>query len=85
MHHQRGDAKATLAIADSETSAVHLFDARSGAADPYTAVQVHSAPVAVMRYNPTAEAVVSADTRGRLLVHVHVCHVCTCVYLCVLV
>ncbi len=63
-HTQRGDAKATLAIADSTTPTIHLYDMRSGSPDPYATARIHTAPVSLMRYNPAADVVVSVDTKG---------------------
>ena len=63
---RRGDARAKLAISDLNSPAVHIYDARSGDAEPIAAVALHKAPVTAMVYIEAADAVVSADGRGFL-------------------
>lgn len=63
----RGAAAASvakLAIADSSSPVVHIFDARSGSNDCIGQVKVHTAPVICMRFNEPADAVISSDEKG---------------------
>jgi peptidylprolyl isomerase domain and WD repeat-containing protein 1 len=61
---QPGDAKAKLAISDSASGSIHLFDVRSGSQEPYAEVKLHAAPVTAMRYSAGADTMVSADQKG---------------------
>ncbi|KAL2608859.1 hypothetical protein R1flu_027432 [Riccia fluitans] len=59
-----GDAVARLAISDTASPNVHIFDARSGSSDPVISKEIHMAPVRVMKYNPVYDIVLSADGKG---------------------
>lgn len=61
---QRGEAQAKLAIADRDSPAVHLYDARSGSNEAVGSAAVHRAPVVAMRYNEPHDTVISADDKG---------------------
>ena len=63
---QKGEAKAKVAIADSETSEIHIFDVRSGGNEPFSMVQIHRAAVRVMRYNLAHDTVISVDEKGKM-------------------
>lgn len=62
--YRRGSALASLAIADVASPAVHIFDARSGAAKALSVVSRHRHPVSVLRYNEVHNTVISADITG---------------------
>ncbi|KAI8917525.1 hypothetical protein DFJ77DRAFT_428966 [Powellomyces hirtus] len=64
--YQKGQAQALLACSDRETSAIHLYDGRGGVEPLKTIESIHSAPVHIMRYNPTANVVLSVDTGGMM-------------------
>jgi peptidylprolyl isomerase domain and WD repeat-containing protein 1 len=62
---RRGDAKAKLAVSDSGSGAVHIYDMRSGSNDALdTLPSLHAAPVTAMRYNEAADTVISSDGKG---------------------
>ena len=61
---QRGEAQAKLAIADRDSPAVHLYDARSGSNEAVGSAAVHRAPVLAMRYNEPHDTVISTDDKG---------------------
>ena len=68
----RGEAVLKLAVADADSPAIHIFDARAagggggGTAAPLATLSLHPAPVLVMRHNPVHGCVISADARGGL-------------------
>eukprot|EP00308_Calcidiscus_leptoporus_P024452 CAMPEP_0119354182 /NCGR_PEP_ID=MMETSP1334-20130426/3213_1 /TAXON_ID=127549 /ORGANISM="Calcidiscus leptoporus, Strain RCC1130" /LENGTH=613 /DNA_ID=CAMNT_0007367667 /DNA_START=39 /DNA_END=1880 /DNA_ORIENTATION=- len=57
-------ARATLAIADADAPQIRMYDAASAEGAVLYSVNVHSAPVLVMKLNAKFDAVVSADARG---------------------
>lgn len=64
---QAGDSKTKLAIADSDSPDIHIYDVRSGTNEPLRTVRVgHAAPVAAMRFAPPKNLVVSLDKKGLL-------------------
>lgn len=63
---QKNDAKAKLAIADKDSPSIHIYDARSDSNQPIKTVEIHTSPVLVMKYCPSLDLVVSADTKGLL-------------------
>ena len=63
---QKGDAQAKLAIADQDSTDVHVFDVRSGSSQPMETFCIHRAPVTAMRYNAQHDTVISIDERGVL-------------------
>jgi len=70
----RGETLQRLAVSDAESSAVHVFDARTaggasaaGSAQPLaTLAALHAAPVTCMRFNAPAGCVISGDAKGVL-------------------
>ncbi|EFN51411.1 hypothetical protein CHLNCDRAFT_28079, partial [Chlorella variabilis] len=61
----RGDAKAKLAVSDSGTGLIHIYDMRSASNEPVDELpSLHSEPVTAMRYNEAADAVISTDAKG---------------------
>lgn len=61
---QRGDAQSRLAISERSSPAVHLYDARSGSAQPTSSCTCHRQPVVALRYNEKHDTVISTDTKG---------------------
>ncbi|WIA40575.1 hypothetical protein OEZ86_013916 [Tetradesmus obliquus] len=62
---KKGDAAAKLAISDLNSPAIHIYDVASGSEEPLaTLSSVHASPVAVMRFNAAANAVISSDAKG---------------------
>ena len=71
--YSRGDPALKLAIADVDSPAIHVFDARdvgaatAGPATPLaTLATLHSSPVKVMALNAAARTVISGDSKGVL-------------------
>ncbi|KAM7275776.1 hypothetical protein ACFE04_017642 [Oxalis oulophora] len=62
--YEQGDVKAKLAIADRNSSFVHIYDARAGSNEPIISREVHLGPLKVMKYNPVFDVVISADANG---------------------
>lgn len=62
---QRGADKAKLAISDSGTGLIHVYDIRSGSNEPVQELgSLHTQPVTAMRYNSAADAMISTDSKG---------------------
>ncbi|GFO03728.1 peptidylprolyl isomerase domain and WD repeat-containing protein 1 [Plakobranchus ocellatus] len=61
-----GDPIATLAVAEKETTHIHIFDGRGTSTPLKTLEKIHVAPVALMKYNAQLELVVSADKKGMI-------------------
>eukprot|EP00656_Telonema_subtile_P016642 TRINITY_DN1880_c0_g1_i1.p1 TRINITY_DN1880_c0_g1~~TRINITY_DN1880_c0_g1_i1.p1 ORF type:complete len:626 (-),score=216.45 TRINITY_DN1880_c0_g1_i1:214-2091(-) len=57
-------ARMELAVADSTSSVIRVFDANSAGAEPLSTVELHSAPVALISVNHKANVAVSVDKRG---------------------
>jgi peptidylprolyl isomerase domain and WD repeat-containing protein 1 len=63
---QKGDAASKLAISDLNSPAIHLYDVASGSEEPIASLSsLHASPVAVMRFNAAANAVISSDAKGK--------------------
>ncbi|TPX66944.1 hypothetical protein SpCBS45565_g04120 [Spizellomyces sp. 'palustris'] len=62
--YRKGQAQALLACSDRESSAIHLYDGRGGPDSLFTINNLHIDPVHIMRYNPTADVIVSVDSGG---------------------
>ena len=63
-----GDAEQKVAVSDSESPNVFVYDVRSGSNAAVGVVTVHSATVTAMRFNPSFGIVISADSKGTLLI-----------------
>ncbi|KAH8371538.1 hypothetical protein KR093_007911 [Drosophila rubida] len=61
-----GDAMQGLAITDSESNSIHIYDGQSGGDILHTLDKLHSAPVVAMCFNLTMESVISVDRNGIL-------------------
>ncbi|KAJ8568460.1 hypothetical protein K7X08_027993 [Anisodus acutangulus] len=62
--YKQGDVKAKLAVSDSNSSVVHIYDARAGTNEPIISKEVHLCPIKVMKYNHVFDTVISADGKG---------------------
>lgn len=67
--YQRGDAEQKLAVSDAGSPNIYVYDVRSGSSDAVGTVTVHAAPVTAMRFNPIYDIVISADKKGRSVLH----------------
>eukprot|EP00887_Chlorella_sp_A99_P006803 scaffold2.g6803.t1 len=64
---RRGEAKAKLAVSDSGSPAIHIYDMRSGSNEALaTLASLHGAPVTALAFNERADTVISTDARGML-------------------
>ncbi|KAF8319014.1 hypothetical protein DL93DRAFT_2053995 [Clavulina sp. PMI_390] len=63
--HKRGQAQSLLAISDSASGAIHIYDGR-GNGTALEKVSIHQAPVHLMKYTDRYDTVVSADQSGFL-------------------
>ncbi|XP_034119896.1 peptidylprolyl isomerase domain and WD repeat-containing protein 1 isoform X2 [Drosophila guanche] len=61
-----GDAVQGLAITDSESNFIHIYDGQSGGQVLHTLENMHAAPVVAMCFNVAMETVISVDRRGIL-------------------
>lgn len=55
---------ARLAVSDAATSAIVVYDARSGGDEELGRVTLHASPVTAMKFSPEQGAVISTDTAG---------------------
>jgi len=63
--HRIGDALPKLAVAEADSTKIHIYDGRSGDAPLlHTAEKLHMKPVVAMAYSPTYDVVISADQGG---------------------
>ncbi|KAJ3502887.1 hypothetical protein NLJ89_g8684 [Agrocybe chaxingu] len=62
--HKRGQVQGLLAVADSSSGVIRLYDARGGDKPLETVESVHRFPVHVMTYSDKYDAVISADEGG---------------------
>ncbi|KAK1287378.1 hypothetical protein QJS10_CPB19g00343 [Acorus calamus] len=62
--YKQGDVKAKIAISDSSSSYVYIYDARAGSNESIISKEVHMGPIKFMRYNPVYDTVISADGKG---------------------
>lgn len=71
---QRGDAEQKVAVSDSASGSIHVYDIQSGggATAPVGTVKAHVAPVTTMKFNSVYNIVISADKKGTgVYIHVH--------------
>ncbi|XP_034650556.1 peptidylprolyl isomerase domain and WD repeat-containing protein 1 isoform X2 [Drosophila subobscura] len=61
-----GDAVQGLAITDSESNFIHIYDGQSGGQVLHTLEKMHAAPVVAMCFNVAMETVISVDRKGIL-------------------
>ncbi|ALC40753.1 CG3511, partial [Drosophila busckii] len=61
-----GDAVQALAITDSESNCIRIYDGQSGGEVLHTLDKLHSAPVVAMCFNVAMETVISIDRNGIL-------------------
>ncbi|EDW61558.2 uncharacterized protein Dvir_GJ20247 [Drosophila virilis] len=61
-----GDAVQGLAITDSESNSIHIYDGQGGGDVLHTLDKLHSAPVVAMCFNLAMETVISVDRNGIL-------------------
>ncbi|KAI8579693.1 hypothetical protein K450DRAFT_241062 [Umbelopsis ramanniana AG] len=64
--HQKGQAQALIAVADKDSSNVHIFDGRGDGKPIHTISTLHSHPVHLMTFNARFNTVISVDTSGML-------------------
>ncbi|KAL6575760.1 cytochrome P450 monooxygenase 71 [Orobanche hederae] len=62
--YKQGDVKAKLAISDRNSSAVQIYDARSGSNESIASREIHLGPIKYMKYNHEYDTVISADDKG---------------------
>lgn len=63
---QRGDAEQKLAVSDSTSPNINIYDVSTGSNDPIATVTAHSAAVTALRFNPIYNIVISADSKGMI-------------------
>ncbi|TPX34041.1 hypothetical protein SmJEL517_g03184 [Synchytrium microbalum] len=61
---RKGEAQAWLACTDRDSSAIHIFDGRGDATPSHTISNLHNHPVTIVKYNASAEVVLSVDDQG---------------------
>ena len=60
--HRSGDALPKLAVAEADSTKIHIYDGRSGDAPLlHSAEKLHMKPVVAMAYSPAHDVVISAD------------------------
>jgi len=64
--HRRGEAQAKAAVADADSSAIHVFDGRGDGKPLFTITKLHNGAVTCMAFNDKYNCVVSADETGAL-------------------
>ncbi|KAF4532794.1 hypothetical protein B566_EDAN002644 [Ephemera danica] len=65
--HCAGDAIATVAVTDADSGKIYVFDGQSATTEPlHVFDNLHTKPVAVMKFNPRFETIVSVDQAGML-------------------
>lgn len=64
--HGLGDAISTLAVGDSGSSAVYIYDGRGTNEPLHVFHKLHTKPVALIKYNAVFEVAVSVDSAGIL-------------------
>ncbi|KAJ1818323.1 Peptidyl-prolyl cis-trans isomerase cyp15 [Coemansia sp. RSA 2675] len=60
------DQSTCIAVADSESSSVFVFDYRAGSEPKYTFSDIHRLPVVLMAYSTMFECVISVDKGGMI-------------------
>ena len=63
--HARAAAVPRVAVADSASSAIYIYDGR-GTNAPLHVLTTHLAPVTSIKYNPTNKVAISADEKGMI-------------------
>mmetsp|Transcript_12389 Transcript_12389/g.34796 ORF Transcript_12389/g.34796 Transcript_12389/m.34796 type:complete len:620 (-) Transcript_12389:303-2162(-) len=62
---EKGQAQLKLAISDSESPKIHVFDVSTGSNDPVACIEgSHRAPVVSMKYNAAYNCLISSDSMG---------------------
>ena len=61
--HKAGDAIPELAVADTDSPAIHIYDGK-GSAEPLKSLKIHSKPVSCITFSHQADIVISADEGG---------------------
>lgn len=69
---RRGLSDPLVAVTDSESPQVSLYDIQAEAPHPIRSASFHSSPITVMRYNPAYDIAISADAKGNLCLSVAV-------------
>ena len=65
--HRAGDALATLAVAEADSTKIHVYDGKGPESVPLrTLDKLHMKPVMLLTYNPILDVVLSADQGGML-------------------
>lgn len=64
--HKRGEAQAKVAVADADSSAIHIFDGRGEGKALFSITKLHSGPVTTLAFNDRYNCVISADSTGAL-------------------
>lgn len=63
--HKAGDAIPELAVADTDSPVIHIYDGK-GHSQPLRTLKIHSKPVSCIGFSPPADIVISADSGGML-------------------
>lgn len=64
--HRSGDALQALAVAEKNTTKIHIYDGKGASTPIHTVERVHMKPVTVMKYNPVFDVMLSSDEGGML-------------------
>mmetsp|Transcript_59589 Transcript_59589/g.143909 ORF Transcript_59589/g.143909 Transcript_59589/m.143909 type:complete len:625 (-) Transcript_59589:29-1903(-) len=64
--HKKNTPAALVAVSVADSGLVHILQPESGSAEPLRTLEVHTAPVHAIRYNPLIHACLSADNTGAL-------------------
>lgn len=62
--HGPGDAIHALAVSDSESPAIHIYDGQGGETPIQILKGIHQKPAVIIRYNQKFETAVSVDRNG---------------------
>ncbi|KAL5482454.1 CYP15 [Sanghuangporus weigelae] len=62
--HKKGKAQALLAVSESNSGAIHIYDSRGDEKPLLVVDKVHRSPVHLMTYNDRYDTVISADENG---------------------
>ncbi|BFY99385.1 hypothetical protein BsWGS_02425 [Bradybaena similaris] len=64
--YKAGDPISVLAVAEKDSTSIHIYDGRGTSTALKVLEKIHFAPVVLMQYNPHLELTVSADKKGNL-------------------
>ncbi|VDK79317.1 unnamed protein product [Litomosoides sigmodontis] len=64
--HQGNDVIQVLAVSDSESGKIYIYDGKGEDKPIYVLEKIHSNPVKFIEYNPHFECAISVDTKGML-------------------